>query len=489
MAQIKDASSFADGLAVQAASKAAHARLMDDNGRALAKLPADLWDATSRSLPMSGVVASSNQVTPLAVDRAGALRSATLTPLVSDPWSGSATVNPVIWQVLQSTMALSQNSVTGLVFNTGLLTTAATGLAIKSTRRVTKQPGTSLLYRASARISKTTNTIVELGFGDCGAGFGGNPTALLDNTVGAYWRFSNAGTLIPVLTFNSVDVATGTNVAAQPNTTDFYDYLVYVEDLGFRFLILSKLGVVVSEQYLANPVGMARELAQPSLSAIVQLRNSATAPATAPSVSISTCFVGRYNSNEVFSPAELSATMGYSASTLVSNGGVALVGVTSGAALTPITLTTTTTAGGNTLGGRTIFNAIAGTENDLGLFALTNTDVVSSGMTWMLTGYRIEIGVGVTPIATTPTLIEPFLLISDSNNPASALARKMPLGSLFFPVGTVVGDIRVLDVTLEGPVALVPTRTVGVGLRIPLATATAGQTFRATVTPKGYWVS
>jgi hypothetical protein len=485
MAQIRD-NPVADGLAVQAASKAAHARLMDDNNRPLAKLSTDLLDATTRGLLGMGVTPSTNQINPMQLDATGRVRLSQITTLVSDSFFSNTTLNPAIWQILQTTMTATQSSVTGLILNSGASAAVSAGYALKSNRRMVKRPGEALFFRESARIAKVNNTVAEIGFADGGAQLGVTPTALLDQSAGAYWRFTASGGLVPVISYNNTDVQFGTNVTVQPNQIDYYDYVVIVEDLGYRFAIYSKLGAVVNEQFIPMPVGLPKELGQISFSAFVGLRNLGTAPASAPRMDIGYIGAGKLNSADAYTAAEASAFLGNSVSISPNGLSQTLVNVTSGTGPTAVTLTNTTSVMGNTLGGRGLYNVLAGGETDYGLCSLINTDSVGAGMTFMCTGYRIEIGVGVTPIATTPTVVEPFLFVGDSNNPASALARKYPLGSMYMPIGMVVGDSRFMDVDFPAK-ALLPNRAMGIGLRIPIATATAGQTFRTNVTPKGYW--
>jgi hypothetical protein len=485
MAQIRD-NPLTDGLAVFAPSKAAHARLMDDNNRSLAKLPSDLLDANTRGLLMMGATPATGELAPLFTDLSGRLGSATVTALVSDSFFSNTTINLAIWQVLQSTMTATQSSVTGLVLNSGASAAASVGYALKSNRRMVKRPGEALIFRESLRIAKVNNSVAEIGFADGGAQLGVTPTALLDQSAGAYWRFTASGGLVPVISYNNTDVQFGTNVAVQPNQIDYYDYVVVVEDLGYRFAIYSKLGAVVNEQFVPMPVGLPKELGQISFSAFVGLRNLGTAPASAPRMDIGYIGAGKLNSADAYTAAEASAFLGNSIAILPNGLSANLVNVTSGTAPTAVTLANNTSAMGNTLGGRGLYNVLAGGETDYGLCSLINTDSVGAGMTFMCTGYRIEIGVGVTPIATTPTVIEPFLFVGDSNSPASALARKYPLGSMYMPIGMAVGDSKFIDVDFPAK-ALLPNRAMGIGLRIPIATLTSTQTFRTNITPKGYW--
>jgi hypothetical protein len=486
MAQIRD-NPIADGLAIFAPSKAAHVRLMDNDGSSLAHLPSDLLSGTSRGLISMGTTPGTDQISPLAVDPTGRIRTSAFTPLVTESFFSNTTPNPNVWQVLTTTMAVTQNPVSGFVLNSAASLAVNVGAALKSQRRMAKRPGEALLFRESARVVKVNNSIVEMGFADGGAQLGVTPTALLDQSVGAYWRYNAAGALTPVISFNNSDVAFGDVVAVQPLQTDYHDYVVLVEDLGVRFAIYKKTGAVVSEQFVKLPVGLPRELAQTSLSAFIGVRNSAVAPASAPRVDIGQVVAGKLNSTEVYSAEEASAFAGNFTGVLPNGLAGALVNVTSATAPTAVTLTNSGSTMGNALGGRGLFNALGGGETDYGLCALVNNDSIGVGMTYICTGYRLEIAVGTVAIATTPTVFEPFLFTGDSNNPNAAASRKMPLGSMYFPVGTAVGDSKFIDVDFP-PVALLPNRSLGLGLRIPTATATATQTFRTQVMPKGYWV-
>lgn len=485
MGQIRD-NPVADGLAIFLPSKAAHTRLMDDTNRPLTRNGTDLWDANSKGLVAMSVNPVTGQIEPLYSDRGGRLRLALFKPLLQDSFHTNSTVNTAVWQALAG-FATIQNNVSGLVMNSTNSVAVNAGYAVKSHRRFAKLPGQTLAFRASIALNKVNNSIAEIGFADGGAQLGVTPTAILDQSVGAYWRWSAGGSLVPVVSYANTDVVVGADVAVKPNLTDFHDYLVTVEDLGYRFSIYKRDGTLVAEQVLTAAPGMARELAQPSLSAFVGIRNSGVAPASAPVLRLGQVSVGGYNTNEATTALEFAALQGNNVAALPSTLAANLVNVTSGTAPTAVALTNTTFAAGNALGGKIIFNAVAGSENDLGLCALTNTDAVSAGMTFICTGYRLDFAVGTVAIATTNTLIEPMLIIGDTTNPNAGANRKVPLGAVNFPVGASVGENRSIDINFA-PVAMPVNRLLGIALRIPTATATATQTFRCTVTPKGNWV-
>ncbi len=111
-------------------------------------------------------------------DRFGSLASALHQCLFHDSFEGT-TIHANRWLITNTTMAATQASAAGVVFNSGAITTITTGYMLQSARRFQKTQRGLLQAIFRARLIRQNNSVMELGFGDA-ATFNGA------NTTGAY---------------------------------------------------------------------------------------------------------------------------------------------------------------------------------------------------------------------------------------------------------------------------------------------------------------
>lgn len=161
---------------------------------------------------------------------------------------------------------------------------------------------------------------------------------------------------------------------------------------------------------------------------------------------------------------------------------------------------TTPTYAATILGGQFYFNAAAASENDYALFGYLNPAGTSAiaGKNLYVTGVRIETVNSGATIATTSTLMQwgvgvgctaVSLNTADSNGSGTRGPRRIPIGVQSFAVGTPSGGSadRPIDVKFHSPLIVEQGTYFHVILKMPIATATAGQAFRGTCMISGYF--
>ena len=131
-------------------------------------------------------------------DRTGGQAVALNTSLLTEGFEG--TVLPAArWAAIATTMAATQTAASGLLINSGSITTINTGYLHKSLRSFQKPQRAPLHWKARARVAHVANAVAELGLGDASTFNGANAN-------GAYWQYTSGGAVQPVLTYNGVDI-------------------------------------------------------------------------------------------------------------------------------------------------------------------------------------------------------------------------------------------------------------------------------------------
>jgi hypothetical protein len=147
-----------------------------------------------------------------------------------------------------------------------------------------------------------------------------------------------------------------------------------------------------------------------------------------------------------------------------------------------------TAAGYANLGGQFQFAAVAGAETDYALFAVQ----IPSPKHFIFRGIRISTYNLVAAVATTATVLQWGI---GFNSSAVSLATGAPypymrqaIGTQNFQVGAGIGA-QANDVVWQpqSEIVVMPGRFLSVILKMPLATATATEIFRGTVSLDGYF--
>ncbi len=118
-----------------------------------------------------------------------------------------------------------------------------------------------------------------------------------------------------------------------------------------------------------------------------------------------------------------------------------------------------------------------------------------TGRNLVIRGVWIDIWNQVVAVATTPTVFQWYAAVGSTANSlatADAAATRMPkriyLGSQSLIVGSAVGAIATpINCNLDAPLVVEPGTYFHIILKMPIATATATESFRGNVGVNAYW--
>ncbi len=471
MAQIQDASAIAGGLAVETASKAARGILYNAAGQPITRKHNQARvEADDEAFIIGGY--NDGNYRHIRADRTGGQAVALNTSLLTEAFEG--TVTPVArWQVIAATMAATQTAAAGHLFNSGAITTITTGYYLKSLKQFAKLQRAPLHFKARARIAHVNNAVAELGFGDASAFNGAHSN-------GAYWQYTSGGAVLPVLTFNGVDI-TGAAVAGL-NAANFYTWDVLVDDDEAIFMVQdTSTGLIIAERSIKLPLTQAKLWGATRLSAFARLYNTGSAPASAPQIVLASVDVVMLDVMANKPWAEQMAGSGYGAPYQPVTQ-VQAINWTNSAF--PASATLSNTAPGYTgLGGFFQFAAVAGATTDYALIAFT----APVPYAFMLDGIDIETWNTGAAVATTPHLLVWGLGVDQSAaSLATAGIARVGLGAQSFPIGAAIGaKAERISQRFDTLLVTNPGRFLTVILRMPVATATASQILQGMVNLRG----
>jgi hypothetical protein len=302
-----------------------------------------------------------------------------------------ATVNG-FWTQSLNTMTVAQ--ATGvLTLNNSNITTASTDAIITSQRQFPKYPRNPIYCRTRALITANVaanHTLVELGLG-APAGV----TAVINN--GAFFRWTAAGNLVGVVSFNGVEFVSPTLISqgyAGFSVTSYYYYDIIAEDDFIRFLVTDSNGVPLVDTQLQIPLTVPFITAVSHNPSFARVYTDATGGGTAVQLKISAYSVQMLDNAFGMTWQEQSAAMMRSA--LINPTSFAQTPSSMTAA--PATLTpANASAGYATLGGEYAFATVVGFETGASIFGFQ----VPSPYTFMLEGLFIPPPIVATTIAVT----------------------------------------------------------------------------------------
>lgn len=470
MAQIQSGAS-SDLLTIDPTSKAARVALYDSSGNII-NIKENDKPSQIAGLAMFG--ANDGTMLPARMDRMGNLGSMLHQPLFLDSFEGT-TINPIRWTITATTMAATQASVSGIIFNSATITTINTGYMLKSNRAFIKNQRQPLQIKIRLRGDLYNNAVAELGFGDAATMNGAN-------TTGAYWQYTSAGALVPVLTYNGVDI-TGSDVRIIVDNNKFYTFDIILDDDSATFTIQDSFtNNILSKQVIELPTTYQRLLSTSQIYGMVRLYITGVATATAPKLQLTDVYVAGLDSNYNLPAAHTFAAMHRS---LVDNPltGAQLAQWANSAEPTSATLSNTA-AGYTTLGGKFQFAAVAGAATDYALFGFQ----VPVPATFLITGIKIDSWVVGAAIATTPTLLTWAVKVNlTAVSLATATGNTVALGAQVLPVGAVIGTPATpVERKFETPLVCGPGRFIDIILRMPVSTATPSQVIAGMISVEGY---
>lgn len=470
MAKIESGAT-SDLLTIDPISKAARVALYDASGNAI-NIKENDKPSQIAGLAMFG--ANDGSMLPARMDRLGNLGSMLHQPLFLDSFEGT-TINPIRWTISANTMGATQASVSGILFNSGAITTLNTGFMLKTNRAFIKNQRQPLQMKIRLRGELYNNAVGELGFGDAATINGAN-------TTGAYWQYTSGGALVPVLTYNGVDI-TGSDVRISVDNNKFYTFDIVVDDDSATFTIQDSFtNNILSKQVIELPTTYQRLLSSSQIYGMVRLYITGVATATAPKLQLTDVYVAGLDSNYNLPAAHTFAAMHRS---LVDNPLTGAQAAQWANSAEPANATLSNTAAGyTTLGGKFQFVAVAGAATDYALFGFQ----VPVPTTFLITGIKIDSWVVGAAIATTPTLLTWGVKINlTAVSLATAVGNTTPLGVQVLPIGAVIGTpASPVERRFQTPLICGPGRFIDIVLRMPIATATASSVIAGMISIEGF---
>jgi len=474
-----------DLLTVDATSKAARQTPYDSSGNVLAVPTRGAIAATAGGVIIAG--ADHKVARAIRADDTGTLRTSGESLFLYDNSEGAA-YDSNKWVQTITTSTVAQAALTGMLFNANSTLTATTGAVHVSHRQFPWPNGSILLGRWYARpTTHFANGVIELGFGAPAS-----PTAL---TVvnGAHWRKDTGGQWLPVVAINGTEylgtpISNATFIASVPVT----DYAMFTVELRYklaRFCIFTQAGVLVHSADIewtslaTGVVGLAvthipcfmRQWNNGAVATAVQLFVKSVQISLLDVISQRDYRVGQsgMNYNSLTSPTVYTQAAQHTNS------------ADPAAAVLSNTTPSYTTLGGLFIGPTP---TPAGAVTDFALFAWT----CPAPFTFYVTGAKICVSNRGVIVATTATVLEWFLGFNASSGSLASAAPYAPMrvaiGRQAFAIGAAIDAVAPDVVWTPGtPLAVQPGRTLIVGLRIPVGTATAAGFLRGMVAIDGFY--
>lgn len=419
------------------------------------------------------------QLTTLRTDRIGGGGTSLFTPLLIDSFD-STVINALRWTTAASAMSAAQSVQNGLIINNTNLVAATNGFIVFSTRKFMKMQRAPLQVKIRARLWHFNNALFELGFGDATTA-GGSPT------TGAYWQMTPTGALIPVLTYNGVDI-TGTNIRELISPFNYYTFDIIVDDDAATFVIQDvETGLIINSQTLNVPLSAQKAFSTTQIG--IYFRNLiVTATQAAPILYISDVFLLMLDINAFKPWSDTSSTNSRSSWEQPFSGAQTATWANSAAPASTTLLNVG--PGATTLGGLFQFAAVAGAATDFVLFGYAPI----APSTLVITGISIDTwNTGAAGSAATPTVMNWALGFgATAVSLATATTTRIPIGMNVLPLSAPIGSkADSIYHQFRTPVTvgqgLTTGRFVQVILRVTVGAATASQVIAGMVGFEGYF--
>lgn len=470
MASIQSGSGNGANLTIDPTSSAARATIYDQAGNVA------IVDELQQLTTIAGMVNMSvNDLTAVATraDRLGSTAIASNNTLFLESFEGT-TLHAGRWTVAATTMAATLATATGLVINSGAITTINTGYLASTAKAFLKSMRAPLQCKFRARLNTVANSVMEIGFG--------NATVFnTPSTTGAYWQVTAGGVIQPAVVFNGT-VITGTDVSSLLNKLNYYTYDIISDDDEVIFIVQdTSTSIIISRQSLKLSASGIRILSTTQIPGIIRLYNTGSAPASAPQLIVTDFNVLSLDINQMRPWPHVLAAINKSAIenpfTGAQNAAWANSAEPANAALS------NTAAGYTTLGGKFQFAAVAGAATDFALFGFQ----VPVPANFNITGVDIEAWNTGAAVATSATVLTWALGVGATAVSLAGTLTRVGLGAQDFQVGAAIGGrAQRLSKTFTTPLFCPSGRFIHVILRMPVGTATASQVIAGMVNIEGY---
>lgn len=412
----------------------------------------------------------------------GTQRTTSESMLFHDAFEG-AVVN-TMWTQSVTTQTIAQ--ATGvLTLNNSNITTVNTDAIVTCTRQFPKYPRQPLYGRWRARITANVganHSLVEMGFG-APAGV----TAIINN--GAFFRWTAAGTLVAVVSYNGTETVSGTLVAQGAiSTANYYYYDIVIDDDFARFIVSDAAGTPIVDTQLSIALASAFTMAVSHIPSFARTYVDATGGGTAVQLLLAAHTVQMLDAAVNVPWTDQLAGVGRQA---MINPATYAQTTQLAAGAAPAAFTPSNSAGGNAfLGGEALANATAASENLLSVFAF----VVPSPYTLFVRGIFVAIPINtVAAIATTATYMQWFLIANcASGNISTGGGQRMEIpnaaftGAVGLAAGLALSGVNAYF-PMGVPVRCDPGTTLHIGYKMITGTATATEVYRCNVSVDGYY--
>ena len=416
------------------------------------------------------------------VDEIGTERGTSETLLWHDAFE-SATINTFWVQSLTTMTAVQATGV--LTLNNSAITTLNTDAIITSQRQFQKLPRMPLFARFRGLISAnvaSNHTLVELGFGAPSG-----VTAVINN--GAFFRWTAAGNLNAVISYNGTETSNQVLAQGVISTTSYYNYDVILDKEFARFVVTDSNGTPVVDSQFSFPVTTPFATAVSHLPSFARVYVDATGGGTAIQLKLAAHSVQILDAATTKSWEEQAATVMRHAS--INPTTYTQTGSTMTAA--PATETPSNTAGGyNALGGDYAIAMTVASENPLSVFGFQ----IPSPYSFYLRGLTFSTPFVTTALSVTTAPMLEWLVIANcaSGNISTGGGQRFPVGlnTLYTSQTQAAGSFLTVGGTLtwapQVPILCLPGTFLHFGYKVFFTTAagTPGVT-RGSIFVDGYF--
>jgi len=490
----------ADILTIDPTTKAARVLLMDSAGDVLSKARNASLEG-DEGVPVMGGFLPGRKARFMRLDSVGTVRAGDPAIRFVDPIElNMTTTTGNLWVQSLTTMAASVGS--GVkTYNSASTTTTTTGVMDVSLQRFDRRPGRLIRHRVRAMakwgttVGAGTNGVVDFGFGAPAS-----QTALAV-TDGVFWRVTAAGalslvhalstaetTLVTLGTFSSGVITSDGSVSGFVNgqsvrVDSYYQWEIVIgDDYVFAQIVDTETGSVIFENTY-HQVRTAIGHVQASHVAVFNRVFNSGAATTACQLLVTHLTVEQLDGALGMTLDDMLAGL-QRTSNSVPTTQVQAANYANSAAPASATLSNTA-AGYTTLGGQFQFAAVAGAETDYALFGFT----VPSPYRFRCKRIIISAFNMGAAVATTAHLLQWFVSHNAATiNLSTGTQWRETIGAQGIATGGTVGQPftpPTLDWT--GNKVTEPGRLIIIGLKMPVATATASQIIRGTVLVDGFF--
>jgi hypothetical protein len=413
------------------------------------------------------------------------LRTGVDSLMFQDAFTGAA-INTALW--LQATTTMTIAVASGYVtLNSGAIVTAATAARVQSYRTFPIY-GTFPTYFDCIAVYQTANPVPPANsVTELGVGFA---TGVAAPTDGAFFRWNALGEFRCIVVFNGVEYTSAALTFPSIGVRHAFSISTHRDNVEFWIdgVLQARVGIDAAAPLPTSAVN------QPIL---MRTYTSAIAPVAAVQLRVAEATVTLGDMGPirawpiVMAGTGQSAVQGQTGGTMGSTANYANSAAPASAALS------NTAAGYTTFGGQWQFVAVAGAETDYALFGfqVPAGSATVAGKNLYITGVRISSFNTVVAVAGTATVLQWSLglgstavSLATAEGAGTRARRVFPIGVQSFPVAAAVGaNVPDIVQTFQTPQMVDAGTFVHVILKMPIATATATEIFRGTVTIEGFF--